>query len=45
MAGRRLSAVDALPPFGDVEIQLENTLLRELMFESARDQGFSRFSK
>ena len=37
MTGRGLSAIDALPPLGDVEIQLENTLLREMLFEGARN--------
>ena len=45
MAGRSLSAIDALPPLGDVEIQLENTLFREMLFEGARNQHFPRLSK
>jgi len=45
MTGRGLSTIDALPPLGDVEIQLENTFLREMMFEGTRNQSFPRFSK
>ena len=35
MTSRCLSAIDALPPFGNIEIQLENTLLREMLFEGS----------
>lgn len=45
MTGCCLSAIDALSPLGDVEIQFENTLLREMMFEGARNQSFPRLSK
>jgi hypothetical protein len=45
MTGRCFSPIDALPPLGDVEIQLENTLLREMLFEGASNQSFPRLSK
>ena len=45
MTGRGFSPINALSPLGDVEIQLENTLLREMMFEGARYQSFPRLSK
>jgi hypothetical protein len=45
MTGRGFSPINALSPLGDVEIQLENTLLREMMFEGARNQSFPRLSK
>ena len=45
MTGCSLSAIDALPPLGNVEIQLENTFLREMLFERPRNQRFPRLSK
>jgi hypothetical protein len=45
MTGCCPSAIEALSPLGDVEIQFENTLLREMIFEGARNQSFPRLSK
>ena len=45
MTGRGFSAIDALPPFNDIEIQLEDTFLCEMLFERPRNQRFTRLSK
>ena len=45
VAGCGFRSIDTLSPFGDVEVQFENTFLRELLFEGASDQGFPGLSK
>jgi len=44
VTGGGFSAIDAFPPFGYVEIELENAFLRQVSFERARNQRFPRFS-
>jgi len=45
MAGRGLCPVDASAPFSHIEIQFEDSLLRELVFQFAGDQRFFGFSE
>ena len=45
MPGRGFCAIYAPSPFGDVEIQFENALFRQMVFERSRNQRFPRFSE
>lgn len=44
VTGGGFSAIDALSPFGHVQIKFENAFLRQVSFERARNQRFPRFS-
>ena len=43
VARRRFRSKDALAPFGDIQIQFENLLFRQMVFQGAGDQGLPGF--
>ena len=45
VTGSSFNTIDALPPFNDIEVQLEDTFLCEMLFERTGNQCFPRLSK